>query len=101
MNLIKYIKETEISECNKRLNNLTNMNVEGSSNIQYEKLPVDKTVLKEKYPVIYSLHIPIIPNIMSTILYEIYQLSVQFSKNNILSMKSFCGTELTLINIPK
>ena len=33
MNLIKYIKETEISDCNKILFNLINMNVEGSSNI--------------------------------------------------------------------
>ena len=101
MNLIKYIKETEISDCNKRLINLINMNVEGSSNIQYEKLPVEETILKEKYPMIHSLHIPIIPNIMSTILYEIYQLSEQFPKNNILSMKSFRGPESTLINIPK
>ena len=77
------------------------MNVEGSSNIQYEKLPVEETILIEKYPMIHSLHIPIIPNIMSTILYEIYQLSEQFPKNNILSMKYFCGTESTSINIPK
>ena len=42
MNLIKFIKETEISYCNKKLINLINMNVEGSSNIQYEKLPVEE-----------------------------------------------------------
>ena len=77
------------------------MNIEGSSNIQYEKLPVEETTLKEKYSMIHFLHIPIIPNIMSTILYEICQLSEQFPKNNILSMRSFCGTESTLINIPK
>ena len=69
MNLIKNIKETEISDCNKRLINSINMNVEGSSNIQYEKFPVEQTILKEKYPMIHSLHILIIPNIMSTILY--------------------------------
>ena len=92
MNLIKYIKETEISDCNKRLINLINMNVEDSSNIQYEKLPVEETILKEKYPMIHSLHIPIILTMILTILYEIYQLSEQFPKNNILSMKSFCGT---------
>ena len=101
MNLIKYIKETEISDCNKRLINLININVEGSSNIQCEKLPAEETILKEKYPMTHSLHIPIIPNIMSTILYEIFQLSDQFPKNNILSMKSFYGTESTIINIPK
>ena len=50
---------------------------------------------------IHSLHIPIIPNIMSTILYEIFQLSEQSPKNNILSIKYFYGTESTLINIPK
>ena len=33
MNLIKYIKETEIGDCNKRLTNLININVKGSSNI--------------------------------------------------------------------
>ena len=48
INLIKNIKETEISDCKKRLINLINMNVEGSSNIQYEKLPVEETILKEK-----------------------------------------------------
>ena len=42
MNLIKHLKEIEISDCNKRLINLINMNVEGSSNIQYEKLPVEE-----------------------------------------------------------
>ena len=101
MNLRKYMKETEISDCNKRLINFVNMNVEGSSNIQYDKLPVEEIILKEKYTMIHSLHIPIIPNIISTILYEICQLSEQFPKNNILSMKSFYGTESTLINIPK
>ena len=101
MNLINYIKETEISDCNKRLISLINMNVEGSNNIQYEKLPVEETIIKEKYPMIHSLHIPIIPNIISTIIYEICQLSEQFPKNNILSMKSFYGTESTLMNILK
>ena len=33
MNLIKYIKETEISDRRKQLINLINVNVEGSSNI--------------------------------------------------------------------
>ena len=75
MNLIKYIKETEISDCNKRLINLVNRNIEGSSNIQCEKLPVEETILKEKYQMIHSLHIPIISNIMYIILYEIFQLS--------------------------
>ena len=37
INLIKYIKETEISDCNKRLLNLIDMNVEGSSNVSYVK----------------------------------------------------------------
>ena len=46
MNLIKYIKETEISDFNKRLINLINMNVEGSSNIQHEKLPDEKNKIK-------------------------------------------------------
>ena len=47
MNLIKYIKETEISDCNKRLLNLIDMNVEGSSNVSYEKLLVEETELKK------------------------------------------------------
>ena len=45
MDLIKYIKETEISDCNTILLNLIDMNVEGSSNISYEKLLVEETVL--------------------------------------------------------
>ena len=48
MNLIKYIKETEISDCNKILLNLIDMNVEGSSNVSYEKLLVEETELKKQ-----------------------------------------------------
>ena len=44
INLIKNIKDTEISDCNKRLINLININVKGSSNIQYEKLPIEATI---------------------------------------------------------
>ena len=77
------MKETETSDCNKRLINLININVKGSSNIQYEKLPIEATILKKSYTTIHSLHIPIIPNIMSTIIYEKYQLSDQFPKNNL------------------
>ena len=47
MNLIKYIKEMEISDCNKRLLNLIDMNVENSSNVSYEKLLVEKAELKK------------------------------------------------------
>ena len=68
MNLIKYIKETEISDCNKILLNLIDMNVDGSSNVSYEKLLVEETVLKNNYPLIHSLHIPVIPNVISTLL---------------------------------
>ena len=46
MDLIKYIKEMQISDCNKRLLNLIDMNVEGSSNVSYDKLLIDETVLK-------------------------------------------------------
>ena len=37
MNLIKYIKETDISDCNKRILNLIDMTVKGSSNASYRK----------------------------------------------------------------
>ena len=37
----------QINECNKRLLNLINMNVEGSSNVSYERLPVEETELKK------------------------------------------------------
>ena len=47
MNLIKYIKETEIGDCNKRLLNLIDMNVEGSSNVSYKKVLVEETILKK------------------------------------------------------
>ena len=101
MNLIKYIKETEISDCNKRLLNLIDMNVEGSSNVSYEKLLVEETVLKINYHLLHSLHIPVIPNVISTLSQKIFKLSEQFPKNNSLSIKSFCGTDSTLINIAK
>ena len=99
MNLIKYIKETEISDCNKRLLNL--ITVEGSSNVSYKKLLVEETELKINYSMLHSLHIPVIPNVISTILQEIFKLSERFPKNNLLSIKSFCGTDSTVINIPK
>ena len=101
MNLIKYIKETEISDCNKRLLNLIDMNVESSSNLSYEKLLVDETVLKNNYPLLQSLHIPITPNAISTLLQEIFKLSELFPKKNVLSFKSYCGKNSTLIDIPK
>ena len=101
MNLIKYVKETEISDCNKRLLNLIDMNVEGSSNVSYERLLVEETELKNNYHMLHSLHIPVIPNVVSTILQEIFKLSEQFPKHNLLSIKLFCGTDSTLINIPK
>ena len=76
-------------------------NVEGSSNVQHEKLLIEETVLKDNYVLLYSFHIPIIPYVISTLLHEIFKLSEQFWKNNLLSIKSFCGTDSTLINIPK
>ena len=77
------------------------MNVEGSSNVSYEKLLVEETVLKNNYPLLHSLHIIVIPNVISTLLQEIFKLSERFPNNNLLSIKSFCGTDSTLINIPK
>ena len=47
VNLIKYIKETEINDCNKRLLNLINMDVDGSSNVSYERLLVEEKIFKK------------------------------------------------------
>ena len=80
---------------------MMNMNVEGSSNVSYEKLPVEKNELKNSYPLIHSFHIPVIPHVISTLLQEIFKLSEKFPKYNLLSIKSFCGTDSTLLNIPK
>ena len=52
LNLIKYRNQTEISDCNKILLNLIDMNVEGLSNISYEKLLVEETVLKKQLSVV-------------------------------------------------
>ena len=75
MNLIRYIKETEINDCNKRLLKLINMDVDGSRNFSYERLIVEEQVIKKKYPLLHNLHIPIIPNVISTLLQEIFKLS--------------------------
>ena len=48
-NLIKYVKESQIRYCYKRIINLINMNVEDSSNVQYQQLQLENTILKEKY----------------------------------------------------
>ena len=77
------------------------MNMEDSSNVHYQKLQLEDSILKEKYPMLHSLRIPFIPNVMSTILHEIFKLSEQFPKTNILSIKHFCGTESTVISVPK
>ena len=76
------------------------MNVEDSSNVQYQNLQIEDTILKEKYPMLHSLHISFISNAMSTILHEIFKLSEQIPKINILFIKHFCGTESTVISIP-
>ena len=100
-NLIKYVKESQIRDFYKRIINLINMNVENSSNVQYQKLQIEDTILKEKYSILDSLRIPLIPNVMSIILHEIFKYFEQFPKTNILSINNFCGTESTVISIPK
>ena len=60
------------------------MNIECSSNVQYEKLLIEETILKGNYPLLRSLRIPIIPNIISTLLLEIFKISKQFSKQFII-----------------
>ena len=80
---------------------MININVEKSNNHSYEKLIVDETLLKNNYPLLQSLHIPITPNAISTLLQEIFKLSELFPKKNLLSFKSYCGTNSTLVNIPK
>ena len=74
-NLIKYVKESQIRDCYKRIINLINMNVEDSSNVQYQKLQLEASILKEKYSMLHSLYIPFIPNVMSTILHDTFKLS--------------------------
>ena len=77
------------------------MNVEGSSNVQYQKMQIENTILQEKYPMLHSLDIHIIPSIITTILHEIFKYFEKFPKTNILSLKDFCGTESTVIGITK
>ena len=77
-----------------------NTNVEDSSNVQYQKIQLEDST-KNKYPVLHYPRIPFIPNLMSTILHEIFKLSEKFPKTNILSIKYFCGTQSTVTSIPK
>ena len=51
------------------------MIVEDSSSVQYQKLQLEDSILKEKYPMLHSLCIPFIPNVMSTILHDTFKLS--------------------------
>ena len=101
MNLIKHVKETQLTDSYNRIVKLKNMNTEGSSNVQYQKLQIDDSMLKEKHPLLHSLRIPFIPHIISTILYEIIKLLEQFPNINILSIKHWRSTESTVINITK
>ena len=56
------------------------MNVEDSSNVQYQNLQLEDSILKEKYPMLHSLRISFIPNAMSTILHEISNYLNKFPK---------------------
>ena len=60
-----------------------------------------KNSIKNYYTLLHSLYILVIPSVISILFQEIFKLSEQFQKNNFLSIKSFCGTDSTLINIPK
>ena len=55
-------------------------NVEGLSNVLYEKLLIEETILKDNYPLLHSLHISSFPNVILTLLHEIFKLSEQFKK---------------------
>ena len=99
-NLIKYVKKSQIRDWYKIIINLINMNIEDSSNVQYQNLQIEDTILKEKHQMLHSLHNPFISNVMWTILHVIFKLSEQFPRTNILSVKRFCGTESTIISIP-
>ena len=46
MNLIKHVKETQITDYYNRMIKLINMNIEDSSNVQYQKLQIDDSILK-------------------------------------------------------
>ena len=48
-NLIKYVRESQIRYCYKRIINLIHINVEDSSNVQYQQLQLENTILKEKH----------------------------------------------------
>ena len=41
MNLIKHVKETQITDCYNRIIKLIHINIEDTSNIQYQKLQID------------------------------------------------------------
>ena len=64
-------------------------------------MQIEDTILKEKYPMLHSLYAPIITNVMLTILHQIFKLSEQYPKTNIISIKHFCGTDSTVISMPK
>ena len=47
-NLIKYVKKSQIRDWYKIIINLINMNVEDSSNVQYQKLQLEDSILNSK-----------------------------------------------------
>ena len=87
------MKETQITDCCNIIIKWIHINIKDLSNVQYRKLQIDDSMLKEKHPLLHSLRIPFIPHIISTILYEIIKLSVQFPNRNILSIKHWRDTE--------
>ena len=46
------MKETQLTDSYNRIVKLKNMNTEGSSNVQYQKLQLEDSIFKEKYPIL-------------------------------------------------
>ena len=49
MNLIKHVKETQITDCYNKIIKFINTNIEDSSNVQYQKLQIADSISKDKY----------------------------------------------------
>ena len=44
------MKETQITDCYDRIIKIINMNIEDSSNVQYQKFQIDDSIVRKKFP---------------------------------------------------
>ena len=99
--IIEYVKMIQLKEMDDKLIKLLHMR----NNIKYndvkDKLKIDNCHKINNYPLLSTLNVPFTSHTMSTLLYEIVKLNLNFPKARILDIIHPQGRTSKVINIPK